>query len=388
MRESGMKLVAVSRVRNEADIIEAFVRHHCVHFHKLIILDDGSSDGTASLLGSLQAAGLPLVVLKEQAIAYEQSRYMTLLLRMAVDRFGADWVAPLDADEFVEPPPGTTLADCLAPCGPRLMSLSWNNFVWSPDSDESAEPNPVLRLRLRLPPRADRTKLLVPAPLVDDDTELSQGSHFLLRDGNALPSVPLTTVSLCHFPIRDPLQYAGKIAVGYLKYAAIPQWTGELGFHYVDPYRSLLAGGVETLKQRMPADSRRYSRDDPAGDGDGDGGAQDRPCDYRGGPLTLTPSPQPLLSNVLSYTEALARALADGATRLEAATGAAARRELAAAVVQNDALEQRVAELRRELSAVRRQLLSSRVNRLLNRFGPANLSRAIARRMVRLLRLT
>jgi hypothetical protein len=44
--------------------------------------------------------------------------------------------------------------------------------------------------------------------------------------------------------------------------------------------------------------------------------------------------------------------------------------------------------LRRELSAVRRQLLSSRVNRLLNRFGPANLSRAIARRMVRLLRLT
>ena len=52
-----MKLVAVSRVRIEADIIEAFIRHHCEHFHKLIVLDDGSSDETLQILRSLQAAG-------------------------------------------------------------------------------------------------------------------------------------------------------------------------------------------------------------------------------------------------------------------------------------------------------------------------------------------
>src|SRR5258705_7042310 len=105
-----MKLVAVCRVRNEVDIIEAFVRHHCAHFHKLIILDDGSTDQTQQVLRALQSEGLPLVVLSERAIAYEQSRYMTQLMRLAVDQFGADLVAPLDADEFIEPPEGLTLA--------------------------------------------------------------------------------------------------------------------------------------------------------------------------------------------------------------------------------------------------------------------------------------
>ena len=57
-----MKSIAISRVRNEFDIIEAFVRHHAHHFEKLIILDDGSTDGTYEVLLSLQTAGLPLVL--------------------------------------------------------------------------------------------------------------------------------------------------------------------------------------------------------------------------------------------------------------------------------------------------------------------------------------
>jgi hypothetical protein len=39
-----MKLVAVCRVMNEVDIIEAFVRHHCAHFHNLIFIDAGNYD--------------------------------------------------------------------------------------------------------------------------------------------------------------------------------------------------------------------------------------------------------------------------------------------------------------------------------------------------------
>src|ERR1700692_1620247 len=97
-----MKLVAVSRVKNEVDIIEAFVRHNAGYFDKHIILDDGSTDGTVDVLKSLRAAGLPLVLLQEGTVGYEQSYYMTKLLRLAVFQFGADWVAALDADEFLE----------------------------------------------------------------------------------------------------------------------------------------------------------------------------------------------------------------------------------------------------------------------------------------------
>src|SRR3982074_612552 len=107
-----MNLVAVSRVKNEIDIIEAFVRHHARHFDR-IVLDDGSTDGTYEALQTLQEAGLPVVPLREPSVGYEQNLYMTRLLRMAFDQFGADSVAPLDADVFVEPAPGASLAHML-----------------------------------------------------------------------------------------------------------------------------------------------------------------------------------------------------------------------------------------------------------------------------------
>ena len=47
---------------------------------------------------------------------------MTMLLRMAVDKFGADWVAPLDADEFIEPANGLVLAQVLAGRQPAVYS--------------------------------------------------------------------------------------------------------------------------------------------------------------------------------------------------------------------------------------------------------------------------
>ncbi len=84
-----MKTAVISRVRNEIDII----------VDTLVVLDDGSSDGTYDLLLALQAAGLPLVVISEPSIGYEQSRYMSRLLHMAVEDFKADWILPLDADE-------------------------------------------------------------------------------------------------------------------------------------------------------------------------------------------------------------------------------------------------------------------------------------------------
>src|SRR5262249_58956919 len=95
--------------------------------------------------------------------------------------------------------------------------------------------------------------------LVDDRVQLMQGNHELLQAGKPLPAVPLESVCLCHFPVRDPLQYAGKIAIGYLKYAAMAERPRGWGFHYVEPFQALLAGGRAALEQRMSADSCSYS---------------------------------------------------------------------------------------------------------------------------------
>lgn len=300
-----MRLVAVSRVRNEADIIEAFVRHHARYFDWLVIVDDGSTDGTHDMLCSLQAEGLPLEVFREPVVGYEQSRYMTRLLHTAVDRF-ADWVVPLDADEFIEPPDGRTLAETLAEREPQLLSIPWANFAWSADEDDKAEPNPVVRQRLRVRPGAATFgKVVVPACLIDEQTRLSQGSHRLIRNGEEISSQSLELIQLCHYPIRSVEQYASKIAIGFLQYSAMPDWGRDIGFHYIAPFQALLTGGLEALRERMAADSHHYSV--PSELQQDKVELADAPLRYHGGALKL-PIPAPLfIQSVLHCAQAIAR---------------------------------------------------------------------------------
>jgi hypothetical protein len=55
-----------------------------------------------SKLGSLKNEGLPLDILQDPTPGKYLSRRMTRLMReQAIGRYSADWVLPLDADEFV-----------------------------------------------------------------------------------------------------------------------------------------------------------------------------------------------------------------------------------------------------------------------------------------------
>lgn len=64
-----MRLVSVTRILNEDDIVEAFVRHNSVGLDHMIFLDNGSSDRTLDILRALQREGVPLSVF--QAISAE-----------------------------------------------------------------------------------------------------------------------------------------------------------------------------------------------------------------------------------------------------------------------------------------------------------------------------
>jgi hypothetical protein len=350
-----MKLIAVSRVKNEIDIIEPFVRYHARYFDKLIILDDGSTDGTIDILKSLRAAGLPLVLLQESAVGYAQSDYMTKLLRMAVSQFGADWVAPLDADEFLELHCGMTLVEILARQESSLITLPWSNFVWKPEYKESLELNPVLRMRFRLPPRPDMMKVLVPAHLVDGNVRLQQGNHELIRDEEVLPAQRLTSLGLCHFPIRNLLQYASKVVVGYLQYSAMPDWDHKFGFQFVGPFHTLLADGLDGLERRMAMDSLHYSElsqsskvEEPT----------EAPLRYNAGPLTFTPPLQDnFFCNILRHAETIAHERAAIINRSEAAVHETellrsgltnVARELERSTEDKGVLETRVAKLQLE----------------------------------------
>lgn len=219
-----MKLVTVSMIRNDSDIVEAFVRHHLSLVDHLVILDHGSTDATPAILRSLQAEGLPITLLHDPSLSFQQGPRITELARQAFARLGADVVFPLDADEFVKVESRLVLERALTavPSG-HFGQIAWQNHVVT-EGDNAEVVNPVQRMRFRasVEPK-DEYKVILSRRMLDDVRwQVSPGNHFLVRELSSglekAATNTLQSVQIAHFPIRSQEQLHQKIILGWLSY--------------------------------------------------------------------------------------------------------------------------------------------------------------------------
>ncbi len=270
-----MRIVAITMVKNEIDIIEAMVRHTAAVADHVVVLDHASADGTRDVLTSLRSEGLPISIIEESSPAKRQGEWMTRLLHdHALDRHAADWVLPLDADEFVQPDRDGLIAD--ANDSDRPIGLQMKTYIPTPDAD-LAQLNPVLRItaRRRAEPRL-WYKVFVPAGLARPaGARLTEGNHELAVGDTVVPSRPARIASVAHFPVRSPGQYMAKIAIGYLSRQVIPDRRSDWGFHYRAPFEQL-----KSNPKSLAAHYADFDSGDPARVSD--------PIGYRGGPLRYT----------------------------------------------------------------------------------------------------
>ncbi len=125
-----MKIWGVAMVRNEADIIECFVRHNLTLLDGLAVVDHRSADDTVLILKALAREGLPLMLLANEAVAYAQKEIMTSALRHVLSSTPADYVFPLDADEFIKTPSRERMERALAAMPANAHGLmTWPTYV-------------------------------------------------------------------------------------------------------------------------------------------------------------------------------------------------------------------------------------------------------------------
>lgn len=217
-----MKIVVVSMMRNEGDIVEAFVRHHVQFADHLMVLDHASTDGTAKVLQALVDEGLPLSVRRDDSLTFQQGPRTTALAREAFIDHSADFVFPIDADEMLRVASREALESALraVPSG-YSGQVAWQNYVVTEHDDPSVV-NPVARMRYRAAsePVPERKVVLTRQILADERWQVAAGNHSLVMETaqgiRTTPMHALTGVTLAHYPLRSQEQLHQKIILGWL----------------------------------------------------------------------------------------------------------------------------------------------------------------------------
>jgi hypothetical protein len=181
------RLALAAIVRNEGPYLLEWIAHHrALGIGRFLIADNDSTDETTAVLAALARAGivdhLPFPTVP--GVAPQLAAYEAILRRHGGE---ADWIAFLDADEFLVPaPPHRSLAAVIAALdpGPDVGSIAVNWALYGSSGQRAAGGAPVAERFVR---RARRTcggnhhyKSIVRADAVRG---VANPHFFLLGDG-------------------------------------------------------------------------------------------------------------------------------------------------------------------------------------------------------------
>ncbi|WP_041794894.1 glycosyltransferase family 2 protein [Pararhodospirillum photometricum] len=217
-----MHIVAVTRCKDEGDIIESFVRHTLHFVDEMVVLDNGSVDRSLEILRSLRAEGLPLHLFQHIDEVLALDLHSNWLFEIAVGHLKADWVLFLDTDEFIRiRTPNLAFRDWLnaTPDNEQGINVLLENYHPLAEQLASGQANVVKRITHRWP-----SMPLIPKVFYRHcggvRPTISAGQHYLKAEGGVLPCRNQADVVLSHFNARSPWQLARKAMIGWLRMEA------------------------------------------------------------------------------------------------------------------------------------------------------------------------
>lgn len=227
-----MRLTAISMIRNEADIIHAFLNHAIKIFDEILIVDICSTDGTREILEEYRDRYPQIKIYTTKIQEKFQSAYTTCLSLKAFEA-GADWVFFLDGDEFLNVNEKKELIKDLSTEESMVIQLPWINLIpkiFGVFSHFDMSQEFLWRGRV-----SKYTKVAISRKLYELDLGyvIDEGSHNVLNGKGHYYSGPMK-LSILHLPIRslERLEYKIKKAYEMLVSKGAAKKEGE-GSHVV-----------------------------------------------------------------------------------------------------------------------------------------------------------
>lgn len=213
-----IEALGIARVKNEADVIEAFVRHNLGFMDAMFIVDNDSVDGTREILVQLCRDGLPIVLFDDPFVADLQEDKITAMYRRVVPKFKPRFVFLLDADEFIVAESREALFCQLRTLPPGVQGrYFWRTYIPAPTQTQSEISDPLRSITYRRTAENPPTpkSIIATKSNIDKKLKIHRGNHDVEYAGRCLPAVELQDIALAHLPVRSVDQAISKTLVGW-----------------------------------------------------------------------------------------------------------------------------------------------------------------------------
>ncbi len=243
------KIAGLAMVRNEADIIETFVRYNLKFLDEMIIVLHSPLDDTPRIVEQLRAEGLPIVIEHNHELGFSKAEWMNKVARDVLAAKRADFLFMLDADEFIKSPSKAYLNEAInsIPVG-ATAALRWESYVPTPD-DAGVERNAIKRIQYRCAKESNPICKVTVCKRFADDASLTiaDGNHAVLcAQGSSQRPVTHAAfrgLSLAHFPVRSESQLVSKVLIGvwsrWLEKGSVDK-SMNISNHWLQFYRDLM----------------------------------------------------------------------------------------------------------------------------------------------------
>ena len=267
-----MQIFGISLVKNEEDIIESFVRYNLLIMDRMIIIDNGSTDGTLSILEAMVNEGLPISLTSDVG-DYNQIRIMNRALSEVIHgSYGIipDYIIPIDADEFLVGEDRIT--------NPReiiqnldsdtLHKVLWRTYIPSEIMPPIFSPEGMCNVRDKKYESGE--KLIIPVKLIREGFVLNNGNHDAFAP-YVVTKLRCESLRVAHFPIRNPVQFFLKNVLGYYNRLSTKTYVKGRSRHIENAYYTIKREGKVSLKTMQKCCLNYCSDDVP------DGATQEEP---------------------------------------------------------------------------------------------------------------
>ncbi len=230
-----MKIISITTVKNEADIIESFIRYHLNIVDEMIILNNGSTDDTNFILNQLLNENLQITVIDDKDKYFKPVEKMNFLMKKAIQEFNADIVCPIDVDEFITSEYGNPRKYIEKIDKHTYYKIKWRTYVPTKEDNIHEKFIPAKMTYMR-DENLEEYKVIVHKNLFYEfDASLTVGSHELQYDrkqyGNTVKCEICDDLIMAHFPLRSKEQTISKVLVSYPNLLCRIEVNPNLGFH-------------------------------------------------------------------------------------------------------------------------------------------------------------